>query len=107
MSAANILGSGLYAGKVASDQILKAFGTVSLAVGPGPVVSAAQSVAFMKATDVVLVSYQCGGTVAGPIVVAVANSGLANAAFTIASTGAVAVAPAIMAYAVYEGPSVS
>jgi hypothetical protein len=60
-------------------------------------------VPFLKSTDPVIVSYQCGGSVVGPIVVAFANSGLANASFTLTSTGAVATNPAVMSYQCYAG----
>jgi hypothetical protein len=106
MSSANILGVGNYSGSIGSDDLFKFNAIVALPAGAGPQVSAAQTVPYMKSSDTVVVSYQCGATVAGPIVVSpVANAGLVNASFTITSTGAVGAGGASMLVQVFAGRS--
>jgi hypothetical protein len=103
MSCANILGNGAYSGTVGADDLFKATGTVALAIGAGPVASPAVSLPFLKSTDQIVLAYSSGGTVVGPLSAVVANSGLANASFTVESAGAVAVAPVNILYMVFAG----
>lgn len=103
MSSANILGNGIYSGTIGADDLFKATGTVVIPAGAGPQTSPAVSIQFLKSTDLVLAAYQCGGTIVGPVVVAVANSGLTNASFTLTSTGAVGAGGATMLYMVLAG----
>lgn len=87
MSAANIIGNGAYAGTVSSQEMFKAAGVASVAVGaPTNVVI---NLPYVKSTDTVLLALNgptAGGATITGLTSSVQNSGLDNATLTISAT---------------------